>query len=900
MKRLLCLCLLCLCAACGGVKDPPHILQSARQHRSAGEVRTAIIELKGLLQQQPSLGPARLLLGETYLDLGDVLPAEKELQKALDLGMPPLQVWPLLAQALLSRGEAQQLERRLDPAQIGNQPEMLVLRARALLALQQQDAARALLQQVLQGRKDYPPALLVLARMALQGRDKDTALRLVEQVLQQQPQEPEALQMQADLLRMAGRLKEATAIYQRLCQLAVWRIQPRVELASLQIQQQQYVQARAMLELARKLAPQNLLLNYTQAMLDVQEKHYVLARDRLQMVLRAAPEYPAANLLMATVQRHLGDQVQAERAVRSVLNVYPRHPVALRQLAAIQLAQQQSAAALDTLAPLLAAYQQPDSQPPANQPDAALLAMAGEAHLQLRHYAQAMTLFEQASTRAPQQPMLIAAQAVAQLGMGQDAAASLSLQRAAALDGTSLRVGVLQVLAYLRQQQYAQAQTILQPLLNRHPDNPMLHNLYGGVLQMQRQLPAARKQYELALNTAPGFLPALDNLTRMDLAAGQGEQARQRLEAAWSRDSSNAELALALATLAATQRQPTVQGRWLENALRLRPDDPAIILANAQFLMTQKQTERATSLLRQLLANQPDHLAALDMLASQLLQTSQFEAALAALERMLTLTPANPALLLRKAQACEGAALDPCASAALRQAVALQPDYPPAYTALVHYQLRKRQYGAAAATAAKLGTTSAHRALSYRLEGDIQMAQQHYPQAVAAYQRAQQTLPASAHVQALYAAQLRAGMSEPARQQIDSWLRSHPDDQVTRLYWADSLRQQKDYAASQHQLELLLERQPDSPVALNNLAWLYQQLKDKRALAVAERAYRLAPDSAPVLDTLGWVLYEKGEVARALPILRQAASAAPQDQSIRQHLAMAAATATGPTGGASR
>jgi Tfp pilus assembly protein PilF len=40
-----------------------------------------------------------------------------------------------------------------------------------------------------------------------------------------------------------------------------------------------------------------------------------------------------------------------------------------------------------------------------------------------------------------------------------------------------------------------------------------------------------------------------------------------------------------------------------------------------------------------------------------------------------------------------------------------------------------------------------------------------------------------------------------------------------------------------------------------------------------------------VLDTLGWVLLEQGQLARALPLLQKAAAQAPAALDIRYHLA---------------
>jgi predicted Zn-dependent protease len=74
-------------------------------------------------------------------------------------------------------------------------------------------------------------------------------------------------------------------------------------------------------------------------------------------------------------------------------------------------------------------------------------------------------------------------------------------------------------------------------------------------------------------------------------------------------------------------------------------------------------------------------------------------------------------------------------------------------------------------------------------------------------------------------------------------------------------------------------------VALNNLAWTYQQEKDPRALATAEKAFKLAPQNPAVADTLAWILIEKGDTKRAIPVLEQALSRAPDANDLRYHLA---------------
>jgi tetratricopeptide (TPR) repeat protein len=75
-------------------------------------------------------------------------------------------------------------------------------------------------------------------------------------------------------------------------------------------------------------------------------------------------------------------------------------------------------------------------------------------------------------------------------------------------------------------------------------------------------------------------------------------------------------------------------------------------------------------------------------------------------------------------------------------------------------------------------------------------------------------------------------------------------------------------------------------VALNNLAWVYQQQGDKRAEGLAQQAYVLSP-GGQTADTLGWILVSGGDSAKGIALLRQAAAQAGADPRILYHYAVA-------------
>lgn len=73
----------------------------------------------------------------------------------------------------------------------------------------------------------------------------------------------------------------------------------------------------------------------------------------------------------------------------------------------------------------------------------------------------------------------------------------------------------------------------------------------------------------------------------------------------------------------------------------------------------------------------------------------------------------------------------------------------------------------------------------------------------------------------------------------------------------------------------------------NNLANLLLQVDDERALAAGMRAHEFAPENAAVLDTLGWMLIELGELERGNAQLCEAVARNRRSPTLLYHLAAA-------------
>lgn len=130
------------------------------------------------------------------------------------------------------------------------------------------------------------------------------------------------------------------------------------------------------------------------------------------------------------------------------------------------------------------------------------------------------------------------------------------------------------------------------------------------------------------------------------------------------------------------------------------------------------------------------------------------------------------------------------------------------------------------------------------------------------------------------------GLSEEADQLLSRELDRDPDNEDLRYLRAMRAFEQDDLEAMERDLRHIIEQNPEHAVALNALGYTLADMTDRldEAQALIERAYRLAPDNAAILDSLGWVYHKQGDHQRALPYLEQAYTAMP-DQEVTAHLA---------------
>jgi cellulose synthase operon protein C len=222
-----------------------------------------------------------------------------------------------------------------------------------------------------------------------------------------------------------------------------------------------------------------------------------------------------------------------------------------------------------------------------------------------------------------------------------------------------------------------------------------------------------------------------------------------------------------------------------------------------------------------------------------------------------------------------------------RKALAIQPDLSQAWGLLARAQSLSGQSAAALADARKMQKEQPNKALGYALEGEILAGEKKWAESAAVLKQGLAKQPIPTLALGVYGALLNAGKPTEAAAFAESWMRAHRSDTTLNEFMAQQLQLQKDYPAAAAKYRAVLEVNPDNTVALNNLAWILGEAGDPKARDYAERAYRLAPFNAAVIDTLGWTLYRTGDIDRGTQLLRLASNLAPADNEIRLHLGMA-------------
>ena len=885
------LCANLLLSGCG-LSSGHGSLNAGAKYQAEGKYRAAYIEAKKVLQRDEKNGAAWLLLGQASLMLGNPTEALNDLQNAQANGVPKAQWVVPMGQVLQVMQQYDKLLKIVSPEELTD-PRVKgladVLRGDAYLGLKQLDQAKQSYQAALTLNPKDPRALAGLARVSGAANDLVSANTYVQQALAAAPENPQAWIVKGDLAFSNQDLASAESDYLKVLGFKSpdWLPQERfyalTRLADAQTQQNEYDKALVSIQTLEKMAPQQPFPHYLHAVVLYKQGHLDDATSELQQVLKEQPDNVRAQFLMGAVNYAQGDYGQAEMNLSNVMGADPKNVQARKLLALALYRSGDSRQALDTLRPAV----------PGNPSDTDLLALlqrgVAEGAAKPAPNAAAMSANNPSDTRL--------APAGKALASGNESEAIRLLKDKPAGDAsTEAQRNRFLVMTYVREQHPADAVKVAAEYVAKNPHDSAAHLLYGTALVAAGQLTEARAQYSEAYKLDPKSLAVLLNLGNLDSLEGHYGDADVQYRAVLKQDPQNAVAMTSLGRLATLQGNKAEALKWFKQAIDVAPKSAAPYFGLVVLYSESGQFDDAESTAKRLVVADPNSPATLNVLGATELNAGHHADALKSLQKAVNLAP--HVLLYRtnlaRAQVINKDTKD--AKENLIQVIKADPGQVPAVTLLAFMKLQDHDLAGAISLAQTLQKQTASKAAGFSLEGDLYMANKSWSKAAQAYQQGLKVQYDRSLVIKNFQALSEGAAKEPEGVLLE-WLAKHPDDPATRLLLAQYYLNHAQNTQAASQYERVLKTYPSDISTLNNLAWIYTEQHNPKALALAERAFKLAPESPGIADTYGWALIANNQPKAALPVLMRAAKAAPQVLVIQYHLAVAQAR-SGDTSGA--
>lgn len=226
----------------------------------------------------------------------------------------------------------------------------------------------------------------------------------------------------------------------------------------------------------------------------------------------------------------------------------------------------------------------------------------------------------------------------------------------------------------------------------------------------------------------------------------------------------------------------------------------------------------------------------------------------------------------------------PEARESLMKAVKLQPENASFLASLIETEIAAKNIPEAQKLLDQFVKVPENESERLFLQGLIRFAEDKKDEGIQLYLDSWGAKPLEPVAEQIFGYYQKVGEKAKAEEFLQSWIEKFPKSKNASLMMAVTAQGKSNVDDALAWYEKTVELNPNVPVAWNNLAWLYYERKDPRALEFAKRAYEMAPNIAPIVDTYGWILVEAGELEQGIELLTKAVQLDPESKEIADHL----------------
>ncbi|PYL50411.1 MAG: hypothetical protein DMF32_04235, partial [Verrucomicrobia bacterium] len=510
------------------------------------------------------------------------------------------------------------------------------------------------------------------------------------------------------------------------------------------------------------------------------------------------------------------------------------------------------------------------------------------------------------------------------LRKGDSMAATISVRQALAVDPNSSAAHMAMGDLYLFQKDVKQAAEEYKKAADLGRIRSTERLKYAALKSATSDVEETRRVATEMTKQAPDYLPGWVLLAELASKDKKYDEALSLLENIFGRDPEYVDGRRLQSEVLMEKGETKKAVELLEQLDKTYAGVPLIKYQLARAYLKNNNVSQAKRVLEQAVSSNPGYLDAVLLLAETNIQTGHSESAIEPLARVLRTNPEQrrAALLLATAYGVLDRSDD--AVAVLQEQANRAPKDPQPYAALGLTYLRAKKYDEARQEfekAAQLDPNNvalvaqlveldlqqkhfeaARQRIRNHFQGKADSADAHFWEArvlaaegkwdgVEAHVRRTLNLDPnfSGAYDLLVQSYIATNKLPQAIKELQDLLAKSPKNSSALMTLALVYERMKEYPKERDAYEQVLAIDPNFVPALNNLAFLYsEQLNDlNKAYDLARKAHDLQPQDASAGDTLGWVLYKRGDYQQALSILQESAQAG-ENSEIQFHLGMTA------------
>lgn len=718
------------------------------------------------------------------------------------------------------------------------------------------DFVRARLQfkNALQIDPKFAPALLWLAKTEMKLENFRGAFGNLNQAVELDPKLAEARILLGRIYLGGKKFDEAQTHINEALQIDPQNTDALLVKATMALLQGKSAEAKSQLQEIKQLDPKKFEVYLLTAQIEASEKNLAGAAQTLEEGLKAIPDKKELYLARATLADAQGQAAEAEKYLHEAVKLEPKNPALQAQLA--------------------------------------------QHYIKSREFDKAEQALRQQMALEPDNERHVVALARFLLGLNRAKEAEQELKTF--IDKHQENNNARFALAdfYLARRQEGKAMQTLQAIVDREPTGPAGLQAKGRMASVHAtrgRIAEAEKLVAEVLKENPKDMAATRTMGLLALNKKDGLTAVNNFRIIVQDQPQNPEARLLLAQAHLVNNEKEQARDQAKKALELKAD----YLDARRFLyglyIQDQDYQGAISTIQGYLRYNEKDLFNLSALGEVYAAKGDLAAARATFKKIISLEPKNPLGYFELARLELRQKHPEAALPHLTDALAQNPAFLPALQALTGIYLEKNQPQKAAEVVAKSLAAVPDNPALLQMMGELSLIQKKPQEAVKYLEKAFALNPRQmGALRLLVIAYQQSPDQEKVAQDLADKAKDPKSPRFYSLAEAMYYERLKDYPKAIEVYQRMIERNLFTTLAKNNLAYLLANHlpspeNNQKALQLVNEALDESPEDPNVLDTKGWILFQQGDYQQAKAYFEQATEFAPENPTLKFHLASALA-----------